>query len=121
MIDDSTELVNLYFHGSSISDLGPGDLILPPDKTGKISEKGRKKNLDKVFFTKDPKSALIYAGRAVQSMGGGIATVYLIDPQGPIVTLNDTPGTTVYYSPYAKVLRKISTKDLKKLTAKPTK
>jgi len=41
---------------------------LPPANTGNISEKGRKKNLDKVFFTKDLKSAKIYADRAKRSV-----------------------------------------------------
>jgi hypothetical protein len=97
-----------YYHGSSM-DFKPGSLILPPSKTKKMSEKGRKKNLDVVFFTKDPKSALIYAGRAVQSLGGAHA-VYEVEPMGPISVLNDTPGTTVFSAPYAKVLRKIKLK-----------
>jgi hypothetical protein len=97
-----------YYHGSS-QDFKPGALILPPSKTKKMSEKGRKKNLDVVFFTKDPKSALIYAGRAMHSLGGTPA-VYEVDPQGPISVLNDAPGTTVFSAPYAKVLRKIKLK-----------
>lgn len=95
-------------------DFSPGDFLLPPAKTSKISEKGRKKNLDLVFFTKDPKSALIYAGRAVHSLGGS-AAVYLVQPQGPITVINDKPGTTVYAAPYAKVLRRVDLKDIAKM------
>lgn len=99
-----------YYHGTNISNLKPGNLILPPSKTGKISEKGRKKNLDVVFFTKDPMSAKIYADRAVNSFGSGVATVYEIEPQGPISVLNDIPGTTVYFAPYAKIIGRINIK-----------
>lgn len=94
-----------YYHGSSMN-FQPGSLILPPSKTKKMSEKGRKKNLDVVFFTKDPKSALIYAGRAVHSLGGS-PVIYQVEPQGPISVLNDTPGTTVFSAPYAKVVRRV--------------
>lgn len=97
-----------YYHGSS-QDFKPGSLILPPSKTNKMSEKGRKKNLDVVFFTKDPKSALIYAGRAVHSLGG-TPSIYEVEPQGPMSVLNDTPGTTVFSAPYAKVIRKVKLK-----------
>ncbi len=63
----------ILYHGTSVEhDI---DMILPPDKTSVISEKGRKKNLDKVFFTADYKSAVIYAKRAVRSLGG-VAKVY---------------------------------------------
>jgi hypothetical protein len=102
-----------YYHGTNLGDLKPGALVLPPNKTKRVSEKDRKKNLDVVFFTKDPRSALIYAGRAVQSFGGGIATVYQVEPQGPVSTINDTPGTTVFSAPYARVVGKI------KFTKKP--
>lgn len=101
-----------FYHGSSVV-LKPGDLILPPAKTGKLSESGRKKNLDLVFFTRDPRSALIYAGRATQSLGGS-ANVYVVEPCGPIQELNGTPGTTVYAAPYAKVVRKMKPEELRK-------
>lgn len=100
-----------FFHGSSAS-LKPGDLVLPPEKTGKLSESGRKKNLDLVFFTRDPRSAVIYAGRATQSLGG-VASVYLVEPQGPIQELNATPGTTVYAAPYAKVVRRLTLEEVR--------
>lgn len=96
----------MFFHGTSV-DLQPGEIILPPDQTGKISEKGRKKNLNKVFFTKDFGSAKIYAGRAFHSLGG-TPVVYQVEPLGDIGTLNDAPGTTVFTAEGAKVLRKIN-------------
>lgn len=111
-LDERSEQADLFYHGSSV-ELEPGDLILPPSKTGKVSEKGRKKNLDMVFFTKDPRSALIYAGRAVQSLGGE-PFVYLVEPQGSVEVLNANPGTTVFYAPYAKVVRKLGPHDLRK-------
>lgn len=101
-----------FFHGSS-TDLTPGDLVLPPSKTNKVSEKGRKKNLDVVFFTQDPRSALIYAGRAVQSLGGN-PVVYEVEPVGDIKVLNSDRGTSVFYASYAKVLRRVHPDELKK-------
>ena len=102
-----------FYHGTSFGNLKPGSLILPPSKTGKQSEKDRKKNLDQVFFTKDPRSALVYAGRAAQSLGG-TGAVYVVEPQGPVSLLNATEGTTVYYAPYAKVIRRASKDELAK-------
>jgi len=95
----------MFFHGST-ADLNPGDIILPPSKTGKISEKGRKKNLDKVFFTKDFGSAKIYAGRAFHSLGG-TPIVYQVEPIGEVQVLNDMPGTTVFTAEGARVVKKM--------------
>jgi hypothetical protein len=106
------EETTVYYHGTSVR-LQPGSLVLPPKETGKQSEKGRKKNLDVVFFTKDPRSALIYAGRAAKSLGGS-PVVYAVEPQGPLGVLNDQPGTTVFFAPYAKVIRPISKEELSK-------
>lgn len=95
----------VFYHGSSRS-FAPGDYILPPEKTGKISEKGRKKNLNKVFFTLDKGSAKIYAGRAVQSLGGE-PHVYVVEPEGEISWLNQAKGTTVAMAPIARVIREV--------------
>lgn len=94
-----------YFHGTTV-DLKPGDYLLPPNETNNVSEKGRKKNLDKIFYTASPKSAMIYAGRAKHSLGGE-PKVYLIEPEGQIETLNNAPGTEVYMSPKAKIIKRI--------------
>lgn len=110
----ANEEVEKFYHGTNLPNLKPGALILPPSKTGRVSEKDRKKNLDVVFFTKDPGSANIYAGRAVNSFSQGVASVYEVEPMGPRTIVNDTPGSTVYYAPYAKVLRKVDLPSRKK-------
>jgi hypothetical protein len=94
-----------YYHGTT-THLLPGDDVLPPLKTGKISERGRKKNLDKVFFTKDLGSAKIYAGRAKHALGGK-PVVYEVEPVGDIQAINDKQGTTVFMANKAKVVKKI--------------
>jgi hypothetical protein len=94
------------YHGTN-RDFSSGDYIKPPEETGEISEKGRKKNLNKVFFTLDKGSAKIYAGRAVQSFGFGDPSVYEVEPVGEIEWSNKTPGTTVLMAPMARVIRKI--------------
>jgi len=99
-----TESYDVYYHGST-QQLSIGDYILPPDQTDTISEIGRKKNLDKIFFTKDYKSAWIYAYRAQRAIGG-IPVVYEIEPIGKIEVLNSTPGTTVLYSDYG-IIKKV--------------
>lgn len=83
-----------YYHGSS-SALGIQHQLLPPSVTGVIQEVGRKKNLDKVFFTKDIGSARIYAGRAVRRFGGD-PIVYRAIPMGDVEEIQSAPGTTVY-------------------------
>lgn len=79
-----------------------GLFIMPPSFTSTISEKGRKKNLDKVFFTKDYGSALIYAGRAKNALGGSPVVFCVQVDEEPIV-INNTPGTTVYAASKAKI------------------
>lgn len=100
-------LKEMFYHGTStILGLEPGMTLLPPDQTEKISEKGRKKNLDKVFFTKDLGSAKIYAGRAVNQFGGK-PTIFSIEPVGEIELINPTPGSTVFMSPSAKITNRL--------------
>jgi DNA/RNA tunnel of bacterial DNA dependent RNA polymerase. len=91
-----------YYHGTS-SNLGIGDTLLPPNSTDKISELGRKKNLDKVFFTRDYKSAEIYAKKAVKRFGGD-PVVFLIKPIGDLSVVQDMPGTTVFMADTAEIL-----------------
>jgi len=90
-----------FFHGTS-KEFSPGDLILPPSKTNNISEKGRIKNLDKIFFTKDFGYAKIYAGRAAQALGGK-PRVYKIKPHSPIEIMDQSPGRSIYTAPSAVV------------------
>src|SRR5258707_501210 len=83
----------IYYHGTSNNNITTK--ILPPSVTNCISEIGRKKNLDKVFFTTSFKSAMIYAKRAANQYGGS-PRVVIVEPKGNIVCLNSTPGTEVY-------------------------
>jgi ADP-Ribosyltransferase in polyvalent proteins len=93
----------VYAHGTTdANDIG--DMLLPPKDTGVISEKGRKKNLDAVFFTKTPKAASIYAGRAARSIGGKPVILEVI-PVGEVKALNTTPGSEVFYAEKAIVIR----------------
>jgi hypothetical protein len=92
----------IYYHGTSNDSIT--DKILPPSITGCISESGRKKNTDKVFFTTSYKSAMIYAQRAANSYGGKPRVLH-VKPIGNIVCLNATHGTEVYYSDYCLVIQ----------------
>jgi len=89
-----------YYHGTANDSII--DMILPPTVTGCIQEVGRKKNLNKVFFTTSYKSAMIYAKRASNQYGGN-PRVLVVDPIGDIVCLNATPGTEVYHSDCCRV------------------
>ena len=90
-----------FYHGTSTA-VGIDYRLLPPAVTGVIEEVGRKKNLDKVFFTSDLGSARIYAGRAVSKFGGR-AVIYRVIPMGEVECLHDSPGTSVYFAPGAFV------------------
>ena len=90
-----------YYHGSSDRVINTRDhILLPPIHTGTMQEKGRKRNLDQVFFTRDLASAKIYAGRAVQRFGGRPIIVRVI-PMGQVHQLNYARGTTVFHSDWA--------------------
>lgn len=89
-----------YYHGTSNPSIT--DKILPPSVTGCLSEIGRKKNLNRVFFTTSYKSAMIYAQRAA-NVYGGTARVLCVEPVGDIVCLNANKGTEVYHSDYCLV------------------
>ena len=102
-----------FYHGTT-QDLKAGDEILPPSITANVSEKGRKKNLDKVFFTKDIGSAKIYAGRAKHSLGGS-PVIYEIEPMGEIEWLNQKQGTSVGMSSKARILRRVTESKMKKI------
>lgn len=90
-----------FYHGTS-SALNIGHRLLPPDETNRLSELGRKKNLDRVFFTADLGSARIYAGKAVRRWGGE-AVIYRVYPVGPVETIQPRGGTTVYAAPWALI------------------
>lgn len=61
-----------FYHGSC-SLAGIKNMLVPPSDTNVLSEQGRKKNLDRIFFTKDIGLARIYAGRASRSIGGELS------------------------------------------------
>lgn len=92
-----------FYHGSCTLGL-KGDMLLPPSETATLSEQGRLKNLDRVFFTKDLGLAKIYAGRAARSIGGEPTLFRVVCPVD-VVCLNDTKGATVYHAAYAFVER----------------
>ena len=74
--------------------------LLPPQTTDTISEKGRKKNLDRIFFTTDLGLAKIYAGRASRSIGGDPVVYRVVSPEN-VVCMNDTKGASVYHADHA--------------------
>lgn len=97
-IDCKPEFATFY-HGSC-SVAGITNMLLPPVVSETLSEKGRKKNLDRVFFTADIGLARIYAGRAARSIGGEPVLYRVVCPVGA-VCMNDTAGATVYHAEWA--------------------
>lgn len=98
----------IKYHGTSNPNVT--DKVLPSSQTGVLSEVGRKKNLNKVFYTDSPNSAKIYAGRAKNSYGG-TPVVHKVIPMGELTTLNSNPGTEVHHSDYGMILTpELSTK-----------
>jgi hypothetical protein len=75
---------------------------LPPSATDRIQEKGRKKNLDKIFFTPDFKPARVYAGRTVNGFGGR-QIIFRVIPMGEVIRIHAGDGTSVYCSDWAFV------------------
>ena len=96
--DCKSEVIEFY-HGSS-STANIESLLMAPDSTGVISEKGRNKNLNRVFFTKDIGLARIYAGRACRSYGGEPKLYRVICPVD-VVCLDDRKGASVYHAEWA--------------------
>lgn len=94
----------MFYHGTSVN-LKVGDFILPPQVTQVMQERGRKKNLDKVFFTSDYKSAIVYAGRAGNSIGGNNRYVYSVIPVGDLECINANPGTSVFMATAAVIIK----------------
>ncbi|QXG07629.1 hypothetical protein [Erwinia phage Snitter] len=89
----------VYYHGSCTA-AGIGSMIVPPVESGVLSEDGRKKNLDRVFFTTDIGLARIYAGRAARSVGGDPVLFRVVAPVDT-VCMNDTAGASVYHAAWA--------------------
>lgn len=93
-----------YYHGSSSAAMRREEFrLLPPVNSGRQQEESRKKNLDRVFFTRDIKLARIYAGRACNVFGGSPVVFRVVVAEDAVVCLSDTPGATVYHAPGAFV------------------
>lgn len=86
----------MFYHGTTTA-ANIDFKLLPPEHTNVISEKGRKRNLDRVFFTKDIGLAKIYAGRAARSYGGDPVVFRVVGP-ADLVCMNDTKGASVYHA-----------------------
>jgi hypothetical protein len=89
----------IFYHGSS-SSANIENMLCPPEETGVLSETGRKKNLDRVFFTEDIGLAKIYAGRAAKSIGGEPVLFRVVNPVDT-VCMNDAQGASVYHADWA--------------------
>lgn len=89
----------VYYHGSC-TDAGIESMLLPPCDSDTLSEKGRKKNLDRVFFTADIGLARIYAGRAARSIGGDPVLYRVVCPVD-VVCMNEDKGASVYHAAWA--------------------
>jgi len=94
-------LDQVFYHGTS-SNCGIQHILMPPLETKIISEKGRKKNLDKVFFSSDIGLAKVYAGRACSQFGGE-PKVYRVIPMSKVECINDSKGASVFLSDWAFV------------------
>lgn len=91
----------VFYHGSSSNGL-KGNMLLPPNQTSVISEQGRKKNLNRVFFTEDRGLAKVYARRAARSLGGEPKLYRVITPINTEL-MSAVPGATVYHADWAFV------------------
>lgn len=91
----------VFYHGSCTLGL-KGNMLLPPESTDVISEKGRKKNLNRVFFTRDRGLAKVYARRAARSIGGEPTLFRVISPVDTQL-MSAVPGATVYHAEWAFV------------------
>lgn len=89
----------VFYHGSSTV-CGIDNMLLPPVASETLSEKGRNKNLDRVFFTEDLGLAKVYAGRASKSLGGEPILFRVVMPVDA-VCMNDTQGASVWHAEWA--------------------
>lgn len=95
-------MLNLVFYHGSSSNCGIEFMLKPPVETEMLSEEGRKKNLDQVFFTKDLGLAKVYAGRACNRFGGE-QKMYRVIPMTEVATLSEKEGASVYHCGWAFV------------------
>lgn len=89
----------VFYHGSCTA-AGIESMLLPPSASSVLSEKGRNKNLDRIFFTEDIGLAKIYAGRAAKSIGGDPVLLRVVAPVN-VECMNAKKGATVYHADWA--------------------
>ncbi len=89
----------VFYHGSCTA-ASIDAMLLPPKVSNTLSERGRNKNLDRVFFTEDLGLAKIYAGRAAKSIGGEPVLFRVVNPVNS-VCMNDDKGASVYHADWA--------------------
>jgi len=97
-VNDRPEM-QVFYHGSS-SNAGIDCMLLPPTDTDTLSEVGRNKNLDRIFFTSDIGLAKIYAGRAARSLGGKPVLYRVVCPVD-VVCMDSRKGASVYHAAYS--------------------
>lgn len=108
-----SDVPDKLYHGTSTQlGLNIGDTIKPPNQTEKLSELGRKKNLDKVFLTPNFKYAKIYAGRSVRQFGGE-PVVYEIKPVGPELFRQES-GDTIWTCDHGYIVDQFGANELYK-------
>lgn len=101
MVNLFPEAQKVFYHGSCTA-AGIEHMLIPPNVSGILSEKGRNKNLNRVFFTEDIGLAKVYAGRASKSIGGEPVLFRVVMPEDA-VCMNDTKGATVWHASWAFV------------------
>ena len=77
---EKTKMV--YYHGTSTA-CGVKRILLPPNKTQKLREDFRRKNLQVVFLTARLPSAMKYAKKACEKFGG-MPVIYRAIPMGAV-------------------------------------
>lgn len=90
----------MFYHGTT-TNANIDYKLLPPCESGTLSEEGRKKNLDKIFFTTSLNYAKVYAGRAVARFGGEPVILRVIPPVNETELFSDTVGCDIHIAPHA--------------------
>ena len=90
---------SVFYHGTS-TECGIDNILIPPNDSKFLSEVGRTKNLDRIFFTKDIGLAKIYAGRTSKLIGGDPVVYRVVSPVD-VVCMNNDPGASVYHASWS--------------------
>ena len=97
------------YHGTSTAVVPFGTtVLLPPQETKILSERGRKVNLDRVFLTPDKRFAAIYAGRTANRFGGDpvVYEAFVFDPDVEEFP-GSAPGRRIYTAPAAWIVSRV--------------